>query len=149
MIGSWYDSLNLVSKLTPKKLWNISKNLGSYYVSRFRKKPQHWGLPFSVSVEPTTACNLRCPECPSGLRAFTRPTGLLEQHLYEKIIDELAPHLLYLILYFQGEPYLHPRFFDLVAYASKKKIYTATSTNAHYLHQKNIEKTLHSGLDRL
>jgi radical SAM protein with 4Fe4S-binding SPASM domain len=149
MIGSWHDSLNLFRKLTPQKLWNISKNLGSYYVSRFRKQPHHWGLPFSISVEPTTACNLRCPECPSGLRAFTRPTGLLEQDLYEKIIDELAPHLLYLILYFQGEPYLHPRFFDLVAYATGKKIYTATSTNAHYLHQKNIEKTLASGLDRL
>ena len=149
MIGSWQDSLNLISKLTPQKLWNISKNLGSYYISRFRKQPHHWGLPFSISVEPTTACNLRCPECPSGLRAFTRPTGLLEQNLYEKIIDELAPSLLYLILYFQGEPYLHPRFFDLIAYAAKKKIYTATSTNAHYLHQKNIEKTLDSGLDRL
>lgn len=149
MIGSWQDSLNLITKLTPQKLWNISKNLGSYYISRFRKQPHHWGLPFSISVEPTTACNLRCPECPSGLRAFTRPTGLLEQGLYEKIIDELAPNLLYLILYFQGEPYLHPHFFDLVAYATKKKIYTATSTNAHYLHQKNVEKTLHSGLDRL
>ncbi|GAB4127646.1 MAG: hypothetical protein OHK0045_19310 [Raineya sp.] len=149
MIGSWYDSLNLFGKLTPRKLWNISKNFGSYYFSLFRKKPHHWGLPFSISVEPTTACNLRCPECPSGLRAFSRPTGLLQQGFYEKIIDQLADHLLYLILYFQGEPYLHPQFFELVKYASQKKIYTATSTNAHYLHQKNIEKTLEAGLDRL
>ena len=24
--------------------------------------------PFALSIEPTTACNLGCPECPSGLR---------------------------------------------------------------------------------
>ena len=36
------------------------------------------GYPASISFEPTTSCNLRCPECPSGLRAFTRPTGMLE-----------------------------------------------------------------------
>ena len=149
MITSWQDWLNLLGKLTAQKCWNISKNLGSYYVSRFRQKPQHWGLPFSISVEPTTACNLRCPECPSGLRAFTRPTGILEKDLFQKIIDELADNLLYLTLYFQGEPFLHPNFFELVKYASRKKIYTATSTNAHYLHQKNIDKTLDSGLDRL
>lgn len=148
-MNSWQDTLNLISKLSFPKVWNVAKTISSYYVSRLLKKPIHWGLPYSISIEPTTACNLRCPECPSGLRAFTRPTGLLEKEFYQKTIDELTSHLLYLILYFQGEPYLHPHFFDLVAYASQKNIYTATSTNAHYLHEKNAQKTLDSGLDRL
>lgn len=148
-MNSLEDTFNLFSKLSFPKVWNIAKTISSYYVSRLLKKPIHWGLPYSISIEPTTACNLRCPECPSGLRAFTRPTGLLEKEFYQKTIDELASHLLYLILYFQGEPYLHPHFFDLVAYASQKNIYTATSTNAHYLHEKNAQKTLDSGLDRL
>jgi radical SAM protein with 4Fe4S-binding SPASM domain len=149
MKGSWQDTLNLGSKLNIKKIWNIAKTLASFYVSKQRGIAQHWGMPFSISVEPTTACNLRCPECPSGLRAFTRPTGLLQEELYKKIIDELADYLVYLILYFQGEPYLHPKFFELVQYASEKKIYTATSTNAHYLHERNAIKTVESGLDRL
>ncbi len=148
-MNSWQDTLNLISKLSFPKVWNVAKTISSYYVSRLLKKPIHWGLPYSISIEPTTACNLRCPECPSGLRAFTRPTGLLEKEFYQKTIDELSSHLLYLILYFQGEPYLHPHFFDLVTYASQKNIYTATSTNAHYLHEKNAQKTLESGLDRL
>ncbi|WP_448529261.1 SPASM domain-containing protein [Raineya sp.] len=148
-MNSWQDTLNLISKLSFPKVWNVAKTISSYYVSRLLKKPIHWGLPYSISIEPTTACNLRCPECPSGLRAFTRPTGLLEKEFYQKTIDELSSHLLYLILYFQGEPYLHPHFFDLVTYASQKNIYTATSTNAHYLHEKNAQKTLDSGLDRL
>jgi radical SAM protein with 4Fe4S-binding SPASM domain len=37
----------------------------------------------------------------------------------------------------------------MVQYASGKGIYTATSTNAHYLNDVNAKKTVESGLDRL
>lgn len=57
--------------------------------------------------------------------------------------------LLYLIFYFQGEPYLNPDFLDMVKYAHDKGIYTATSTNAHYLTDEKARKTVESGLDRL
>ena len=143
------DGLNFVSKLTPKRVWNALKVLGSYYESKIRGRAVHRGLPISVSFEPTTSCNLRCPECPSGLRSFTRPTGMLEGDLFKRTVDELADNLLYLIFYFQGEPYLHPQFLELVQYAARKKIYTATSTNAHYLTDSNARKTVESGLDRL
>lgn len=143
------DNLNLLSKLTLPKAWNGIQILGSYYVSKFTKKALHRGLPVSISFEPTTSCNLRCPECPSGLRSFTRPTGMLGEDLFKKTIDELSHTLLYLTFYFQGEPYLHPKFLELVQYAAAKKIYTATSTNAHFLTDANARKTVESGLDRL
>ncbi len=107
------------------------------------------GMPLSISIEPTTSCNLRCPECPSGLRSFTRPTGMLKLDLFEKLISELAPTLSYLIFYFQGEPYLHPQLLGMIKYASDKNIYTATSTNAHYLTDHAAKETVESGLDRL
>jgi radical SAM protein with 4Fe4S-binding SPASM domain len=37
----------------------------------------------------------------------------------------------------------------MVNYASSKKIYSATSTNAHYLTEENAKRTVESGLDRL
>lgn len=123
--------------------------VGSYYLSKALKRPIHYGMPTSISLEPTTSCNLRCPECPSGLRQFSRPTGMLNDKVYEQVIDELAPRLTYLIFYFQGEPYLNPKFLDHVTYANKRKIYTATSTNAHYLNDDVARKTVASGLDRL
>jgi radical SAM protein with 4Fe4S-binding SPASM domain len=110
---------------------------------------KHRGNPYTISIEPTTSCNLRCPECPSGLRKFTRDTGMISLELYRKVIDELHPDLFYLILYFQGEPYLHPLFFHMTEYARKKKIYTATSTNAHFLTDHLARKTVESGLDRI
>lgn len=146
---NWNDSINLASKLTPARLWNGIKVLSSYYLSQVRKTPVQWGLPVSISFEPTTSCNLRCPECPSGLRAFTRPTGMLQKDFFRQTIDEIHKELLYLIFYFQGEPYLNPGFLEMVKYASDKKIYTATSTNAHYLTDENARKTVESGLDRL
>lgn len=146
---NWNDSVNLVSKLTLRRAWNAGKVLGSYYLSKWTKRPVQWGYPISISFEPTTSCNLRCPECPSGLRAFTRPTGMLEKDFFSTTIDQLSKDLLYLIFYFQGEPYLNPSFLDMVKHASAKGIYTATSTNAHYLNDSNAKKTVESGLDRL
>lgn len=143
------DSLNFLSKLTFRRVWNAAKVLSSYYTSTLINKPVLWGLPVSVSFEPTTSCNLRCPECPSGLRAFTRPTGMLKNNFFRQTIDDIHKDLIYLIFYFQGEPYLNRDFLDMVSYASLKGLYTATSTNAHYLTDEVARKTVESGLDRL
>lgn len=116
---------------------------------RITKEVTPWGLPFTMSIEPTTACNLRCPECPSGLRSFTRPTGNLKKDFFTQVIDDVHSHLFYLIFYFQGEPYINPDFLEMVSLAARKKIYTITSTNGHFLNDENAKRTVTSGLDRL
>lgn len=143
------DTINLCSKLTARRITNYLKVYTSYQVSKLLKKPIQWGYPVSISFEPTTSCNLRCPECPSGLREFTRPTGMLQKDFFHQTIDDIYKDLVYLIFYFQGEPYLNPDFLDMVKYAHDKGIYTATSTNAHYLTDEKAKKTVESGLDRL
>jgi len=74
---------------------------------------------------------------------------MLRKDFFTETIDQLSRELMYLVFYFQGEPYLNPDFLSMVKYASAKKIYTATSTNAHYLSDANARKTVESGLDRL
>ena len=143
------NELNFLRTLTLKRIWNMAKVYSSFYIAKVLKKPIQWGMPFAIAVEPTTSCNLRCPECPSGLRAFTRPKGMLKEELFRHIIDEMSPFVNYLTFYFQGEPFLHKQFLDMVAYAHSKKIYTATSTNAHFLTDERSKKTIESGLDRL
>jgi radical SAM protein with 4Fe4S-binding SPASM domain len=106
------DQLNLLSKMSWKKYVNGASLITSYLCSKRTGKAAPKGLPISLAVEPTTACNLRCPECPS-------------------------------------EPYLHPAFLDMVKYASASGVYTATSTNAHFLSDEMAKKTVESGLDRL
>lgn len=143
------DRLRILRKLTFKRAWNAVKVTSGYYYAKVTKRPVQWGLPVSISVEPTTSCNLRCPECPSGLRQFTRPTGMLKESFFHQTIDQLQEHLLYLTFYFQGEPYLNPQFLDMVKYAAARNIYTSTSTNAHFLDDENARKTVESGLDRI
>ncbi len=139
----------ILNKLSLRRIFNAAKVLTSYSLSKLSGGVIHWGMPISASIEPTTSCNLRCPECPSGLRSFSRPTGMLEEPLFRKTLDELAPDLIYLTFYFQGEPYLNPKFLEMVSYAHQKKVFTSTSTNAHYLNDANAKATIESGLDRL
>jgi radical SAM protein with 4Fe4S-binding SPASM domain len=145
----WNDIRNFASKLTLPRLWNAGKILSSYYLSRWTGKPVQWGLPFNISIEPTTTCNLGCPECPSGLRSFTRPTGNLELDLYKKVLEDCKDHLIYQYFYFQGEPYMHPQFLALVKLANEHKVYSVTSTNAHFLTDRKAKETVESGLDRI
>jgi radical SAM protein with 4Fe4S-binding SPASM domain len=74
---------------------------------------------------------------------------MLQRDFFSSTIDQLHLELFYLIFYFQGEPYLNPDFLDMVRYAADRKIYTATSTNGHYLTDTNARRTIESGLDRL
>jgi len=143
------NNIQLLRKLSFKKVVNAFKVWASYQVSKGTKKSSSIGFPISMAIEPTTSCNLRCPECPSGLRQFTRPIGMLEPAFFKKTIDDVYQELIYLTFYFQGEPYLNPNFLDMVRYASDKGIYTSTSTNAHYLNKEQAKKTVESKLNRL
>lgn len=137
------------------RAWTFGKAINAvqvfltYHFSRWRKVPTMLGFPFSVSVEPTTSCNLRCPECPSGLRSFTRPTGMLSPDLFDDFLNQTESHLVYLNFYFQGEPFLHPTFLNLVESCVGRSIFTSTSTNAHYLNVQTAERVVLSGLHRL
>jgi radical SAM protein with 4Fe4S-binding SPASM domain len=144
-----HDTLRLAAHLSLGRIWNLCVLRFSYRISRLRGKAWAPGKPFSLSIEPTTACNLGCPECPSGLKIFTRPTGKLQVDLHKKMLKEVGSSVFYINYYFQGEPFLHPNFLDLIREAKRHRIYTATSTNAHFITEKVAEEIVQSGLDRL
>mgnify|MGYP002639916745 CR=1 FL=1 len=143
------DRISILYNLSGQRIWNIILLQTSYLITRIINKPFHMGMPMSISIEPTTSCNLRCSECPSGLRKFSRNTGMLSMEMFKNVLDQLGGNLLYMILYFQGEPLINPKFFEFVKLAKQKRIYTATSTNAHFLTEENARKTVESGLNRL
>ncbi len=149
MVARLRDGFNFLGKLNLLRIKNAFLVYLGYYYSRITRSAVPWGLPLSISIEPTTACNLACPECPSGLKQFTRATGNIKMDLFDKILDEIGKTTSYMIFYFQGEPYIHPGLFQMIQKASSLGIYTATSTNAHFLNEKNARKTVESGLDRL
>ncbi|MCK9424202.1 MAG: SPASM domain-containing protein [Bacteroidales bacterium] len=83
------------------------------------------------------------------MKELTRSRGNMSRDMFNSIIDQLSPFLSYLTLYFQGEPYLNPNFFEFIRYARSKNIYVSSSTNGHFLDKENIHQTIESGLNRL
>jgi MoaA/NifB/PqqE/SkfB family radical SAM enzyme len=136
------DSNRILKHLNFKRVLNLVGLKWSYWFSRVTKRPSQLGLPFSLSIEPTTACNLGCPECPSGLKQFTRPTGKLDLDFQEKLLQQVSKTVFYINYYFQGEPFLQPQFLELIKQAKKHKIYTATSTKAHFINARFISLSL-------
>jgi radical SAM protein with 4Fe4S-binding SPASM domain len=148
-MSSRFDTLSILKHLTLPRIWNLALLRSSYYFSRISKRPISIGHPASLSIEPTTACNLGCPECPSGLKLFTRPTGKIDLKLHQNMLNQVKRSVFYINYYFQGEPFLHPQFLELIKQAKQSKIYTSTSTNAHFIDEKKAEEIVQSGLDRL
>ncbi|MBI2260000.1 MAG: SPASM domain-containing protein [Flavobacteriia bacterium] len=143
------DYYRILSHLNFVRIINLFKLYFSFFLSKSFKKAIIFGKPFTISIEPTTACNLSCPECPSGLKKFSRAQGTLSPDLHHHILDEMKKTAFYVNYYFQGEPFIHPHFLQYVIEAKKKNFYTSTSTNAHFIDSKNVHELILSGLDRL
>ena len=141
--------INFLKYLTLKRLLNAVKIISSFYLSRALRTPIVWGFPISYSIEPTNHCNLKCPECPSGLGALTRPLGLLNKDDFKNWIDQIADTGFYVQLFFQGEPYINKDLPDMIKYAQNKNIYISISTNGHYVNKKNVEFIVENAPDKL
>lgn len=135
--------------LTGKRLLHGLRVAGSYALARYRLAWRPPPYPLFLGVEPTTACNLRCPHCISGLRAFTRPTGTLDPALLEKVLAEVHPYLWGVLFYFQGEPTLHPQLGRLIRTATQYRLLTSLSTNAHLLTEEKCSEMLLAGLTHI
>ena len=110
------DLVQLAKHLSFHRVLNITKLYSSFLISRIIKKPIVWGMPFTVSIEPTTACNLSCPECPSGKKEFTRDTGKISVNDNEFLLASLGKQVMYINYYFQS-------FFSRPHCSSEKKRY--------------------------
>jgi radical SAM protein with 4Fe4S-binding SPASM domain len=130
-----------------RKPLNAVKTGSSWLVSRIIRRSVTSGMPVSVSIELTNICNLKCPECSSGSEKMTRERGFMDIDIFSEIISELRPYLYNINLYFQGEPMMHPRFFNFLEMS--KGIKTTLSTNGHFLSPDIAEKLAASGLHKI
>jgi len=106
-------------------------------------------FPLHVDIESTNACNLRCIMCTRNF--MTEKIGYIDWDLFTKIIDEGARYDLPSIkLNYRGEPLLHPRLPEMVAYAKERGVLEVQfNTNGLTLNKKMIEQLLDAGLDRI
>lgn len=143
------EFLLLLKTATVRRFFNAVKLRISWVISVWLKKPRIWGKPEAFSIEPTTACNLHCTECPVGNGTLKRPTANLLLPDFKQIIDKIMPWCQYLSLYFQGEPFLNTEIIPMIQYAKQRKMFVVTSSNGHFFDDTMAKKTVASKLDKL
>jgi MoaA/NifB/PqqE/SkfB family radical SAM enzyme len=94
--------------------------------------------PVHIAIEPTNACNAKCPVCETGKNEMLRRKGMLDRKAYESFIDRVAMHTNSLLFYFMGEPFLNKHAYDMIRYTRAKDIYVETCTNGDFVDAKGV-----------
>ncbi len=126
---------------------NAIYSVFSYGMKRYTGISLQPPLPPAISVELSSRCNLSCPECVTGAGLLRRNNDFIDYSLAGKIAAELSGRTLSAWLYFQGEPMLHPRFFDIVSLFRKMR--PVISTNGHFLDEENCRMLADSALEKI
>ncbi|MBN2452698.1 MAG: SPASM domain-containing protein [Candidatus Omnitrophica bacterium] len=114
-------------------------------LSRYARSPKSF-LPQGILIEPTNLCNLKCGHC--STQRNNEPRGLMDLEFYKSIIDA-NPQITCIILSRYGEPFLHPKILDMIAYAKKRNIYVSTYTNGILLSREKADGVISNGLDEI
>lgn len=121
----------------------------SYGLSRIFHSNIYAGVPYFISFEISSICNLNCSQCERGAGSINRKNKFFDFNLYKNILKVNGKYMINTILYFQGEPLLNKQFYDYVSEAKKYNIYTQTSTNAQLIDDEIAEKLILCGLDKI
>ena len=96
----------------------------------------------SFYLELTNKCNFHCEFCPSDSQ--TRLHGYMEMSLVKKVLDEISQKKIIptINLHLMGEPTLHPKLNEILAYAKSKNLKVALTTNGSTMVKKRVPKLL-------
>ncbi len=108
-------------------------------------------LPDFVQIEPVGQCNLRCQMCPIQFRQDGPPYGppaFMPFETFTRLIDQFGA-IKQLHLQGLGEPLMHPRFFEMVRYATARGVRVTTNTNLTLLNKQRAAECVTSGLETI
>jgi MoaA/NifB/PqqE/SkfB family radical SAM enzyme len=112
--------------------------------------------PFHVTMDVTRRCNLQCLGCRYHSPEVSRPspgdqTVLdISYDLVEKLCKEFRTmNTRTLFLMGEGEPFLHPRIFDIISTARGNGFHVTLITNGTLLNRDRVRSLLDSKLDAL
>jgi len=140
----WALRAAIAGALTPRRVASVARTVAAARLH----DPRLLADPVLLLVEPSSRCNLACRFCPSpGDRDHDR--GDLDLDRYRRLLDEVGDTLLFLCLWFYGEPLLHPHIARIVAMARERGVLVALSTNGVALDERTANDLLDAGLSWL
>lgn len=121
--------------------WLISLN------RRRMRAPKPESLPWDVTVNVTTHCQLACPYCETGNGSLNRSSGLLTPDRFNYYMQPIYDQLFILRMFGTGESLLNKQFPKMVEYTKDKEIFSLLSTNLSLkISDKQIDELLLCGL---
>lgn len=134
-----FDLVPMTARRMPlRKRVNLLK--AGLNLVHMRSKP--WSWPIHMKLELTSFCNLKCPVCPTGCGALSRPAQSMDMDLLRRVMDEAGPCLLTSALWAWGEPLLHPCFDEAVRIVRAHGISPRISTNGQNLADPDVLERL-------
>ncbi|MFQ5957397.1 MAG: radical SAM protein [Candidatus Brocadiales bacterium] len=106
------------------------------------------GGPSFINFALTNACNAKCSFC-SFPDIASKDWVFVDAGRAKEALDILYDRDVKYITFVGGEPLLHPNFFDIIGYSSKKGIVSMMSSNGVYLTAENIHAMKDSGLSTI
>lgn len=125
-------------------------NLGLLALGASLKTSRPFGYPAYAQIEPSSACNLKCPLCPTTEGHLGRYQANLDLATFQKYIDEVGKYLVHITFWGWGEPFINRNLCEMIRYASERNIRSSTSTNGHFIRNEDeARQVVSSGLDVL
>ena len=153
---------NDFSLITPQQIDFLEKNPKSkwanylifrYKFTNFPKNRVVDDAPTHLIIEPVSACNIRCIMCFQVDKTFSNNSefmGNMDLELFKKTIDDAQNIGIQAVtLTGRGEPTLHPKFGEMVAYCKDKFFDLKINTNATRLNEKLMRTIIESGVSDL
>lgn len=107
-------------------------------------------LPYLITIDPSSHCNLRCPACPTGSKhEESLKANFLKFTDYKIILDQLKNYTLTVALYNWGEPFLNKEIFDMISYSTQCNVGTTIHSNFNLFNEEMAENCVKSGLTHI
>jgi MoaA/NifB/PqqE/SkfB family radical SAM enzyme len=136
--------------LSPRKLLNILKLLYAYLL----KKRHVTAYPVILKMDVTPLCQLKCPICIHS-KSFEPAQQInsnmkMPMDLFRSICDEISGKTMVLSLHYLGEPLFNEHIYEMVEYATRKKLNTYFTTNLSLnLSDTQLRRLVESGLSTI
>jgi MoaA/NifB/PqqE/SkfB family radical SAM enzyme len=100
--------------------------------------------PRQIQIEITNRCNMDCPMCQR------EDLGIELEHMswshFTTVVDKLGQHE-YITLTGWGEPFIHPRVFDMIAYCKERGHKVMVTSNGLFTKPSMVDDILNSAVD--
>jgi radical SAM protein with 4Fe4S-binding SPASM domain len=132
---------------TPEREADFDRRRAAGHETEYRRNRRQWhenperhlveDYPLHVDLELSSACNLKCPMCPTVTEMYKTNVDLMlmKYDLFKKVVDEIGPAGVYSIrVSWVGEATMHKQFIEAIKYAKSKGVKeVSTLTNGYRL----------------